>query len=279
MNIGFIGLGTMGYPIAMNIAKKNKVNIFNRTISKSNKHSNDYKTIVKKSIQDLFDDSDVIFTCVSTSNILNNILKDIKNNGSKKYLIDCTSGNPDTTIIIHNYLKEINIEMLDSPISGGPDKALKGNLCSMVGGNFESFNILKDILLTFSNPIYVGEIGSAHALKAINNILNVSQLCMATEAIKSLEKYNITFNKACEVINNSSGRSLMTQERIPKDIINERYNYGFKTGLMKKDVKIALEIIGENNIMFGNILNLLDKSEFKYGEYSDYTNISKLFLE
>ena len=102
---------------------------------------------------------------------------------------------------------------------------------------------------------------------------------MATEAIKSLEKYNITFDKACEVINNSSGRSLMTQERIPKDIITKRYNYGFKTGLMKKDVKIALEIIGENNKMFCNILSLIENSEMEHGVNSDYTKISKLFLD
>ena len=70
----------------------------------------------------------------------------------------------------------------------------------------------------------------------------------------------------------------MTEERIPKHIIEKNYNYGFSLGLMNKDVNLALKII-KNPIMFSKISFLLNKSLEKYDYNSDYTNIVKLFFE
>ena len=108
--------------------------------------------------------------------------------------------------------------------------------------------------------------------------MNVSHLCLAAEALKSLENIGIDKNIALEVINKSSGRSLMTEERIPKHIIEKNYNYGFSLGLMNKDVNLALKII-KNPIMFSNISFILKKSLEKYDYNSDYTNIVKIFFE
>ena len=83
---------------------------------------------------------------------------------------------------------------------------------------------------------------------------------------------------ALDVINKSSGRSLMTEERIPKHIMEKNYNYGFSLGLMNKDVQLALKLI-KNPIMFSHISSLLKKSLEKYGNDADYTEVAKLFLE
>ena len=72
-------------------------------------------------------------------------------------------------------------------------------------------------------------------------------------SIEIAKKYNIDLNTSIDVINGSSGRCLMTMERIPKEVITKAYNYGFKLGLMKKDVITALNIIGKDNKMFNNI--------------------------
>ena len=68
----------------------------------------------------------------------------------------------------------------------------------------------------------------------------------------------------------------MTEERIPKHIMELNYNYGFSLGLMNKDVNLALNIIKEP-IMFSNISLLLKKSLEKYGKEADYTEITKIF--
>ena len=166
--------------------------------------------------------------------------------------------------------------MLDAPISGGPEKAEIGNLSSIIGGDKNDYNYVKPILDSFSEPVYVGNLGSGHAVKSINNILNVSQLCLASEALNALSENNVDIKKALEAIGKSSGRSLMITERIPNDIMNQKFNYGFKLGLMQKDVKIALEMI-DNKIMFSNIDKLMEEAVNKHGYDSDYTNISKLY--
>jgi 3-hydroxyisobutyrate dehydrogenase len=277
MRIGFIGLGTMGYRIAKNISSKYKVNVWNRTLKVSEDHSIKYNTILYKCIKDLSINSDIILTCLPTSNEVNEVSKKIENNTmNNKYLIDCTSGNPIDTKRIGEFLKKKNIRMLDSPISGGPEKAEMGNLSSIIGGDINDYNYIKPILDSFSEPVYVGNLGSGHAVKAINNILNVSQLCLASEALDALSNNNVNIEKALEAISKSSGRSLMITERIPKDVINKKFNYGFKLGLMQKDVKIALEMI-DNKIMFSNIEELMEEAVNKYGYDSDYTNISRLY--
>ena len=103
-------------------------------------------------------------------------------------------------------------------------------------------------------------------------------LCIAAEALKSLENIGVDKKVALDVINKSSGRSLVTEERIPKHIMELNYNYGFSLGLMNKDVNLALNIIKEP-IMFSNISLLLKKSLEKYGKEADYTEIVKLFFK
>ena len=70
----------------------------------------------------------------------------------------------------------------------------------------------------------------------------------------------------------------MTEERIPKHIIEKNYHYGFSLGLMNKDVNLALNII-KNPFMFAKVSSLLKKSIEKYGKEGDYTEIAKLYFE
>lgn len=279
MNVGFIGLGNMGYNISINLKKKFNTYIWNRTVKKSMDHSLKYNTIAVKNVNDIAIKCDVILLCLPTFNevndIIEQILPDLK---SKQYIIDCTSSDAFFQKNIYDRLLKNNIYYFDAPVSGGPEKALLGTLCCMVGGNKDKFEDIKHVLNTFSNPIYVGEIGNACAIKSINNILNVTHLCLASEALQALNDYGVDKKIALSVINKSSGRSLMTEERIPHHIMEKNYNYGFSLGLMNKDVNLALKLI-KNPIMFSNTSNVLKKALDKYGYNADYTEVSKELMK
>lgn len=274
--IGFIGLGRIGYNLAGNINKKYNTYIWNRTIEKSINHNKEYNTHIVKNISNI-SCCDIILFCLPTYNevnyIINNLIPELK---TDTILIDCTSSDYKMQQNIYNKLKFKNIHYFDAPVSGGPEKAKSGEITCMVGGDEDKFNEIKNVFKSFSKPLYVGKIGTASAIKSINNIMNVSHLCLAAEALKSLENIGIDKNIALQVINKSSGRSLMTEERIPKHIIEQNYNYGFSLDLMNKDVNLALNII-KDPIMFSNISSLLKKSLEKYGKDADYTEIVKLF--
>jgi len=277
--IGFIGLGRIGYNLAGNISKKYDTYIWNRTIKKSINHNKEYNTNIIQNINKI-SCCNIILFCLPTYIQVNYIIQEILPNLKKNtILIDCTTSDYKVQKNIYNKLKSKNIYYFDAPVSGGPEKAKKGNITCMIGGDEHKFNEIENVFKSFSKPLYVGQIGTACAIKSINNIMNVSHLCLAAEALKSLENIGVDKNIALQAINKSSGRSLMTEERIPKHIIEYNYNYGFSLDLMNKDVNLALNIIKENNkpIMFSNISSLLKKSIKKYGKKADYTEIVKLF--
>ena len=241
--IGFIGLGRIGYNLAGNISKKYDTYIWNRTIKKSINHNKEYNTNILQNINKI-SCCNIIFFCLPTyiqvNYIIQKILPDLKKN---TILIDCTTSDYKVQKNIYNKLKLKNIYYFDAPVSGGPEKAKSGQITCMIGGDKHKFNEIENVFKSFSKPLYVGQIGTACAIKSINNIMNVSHLCLAAEALKSLENIGVDKNIALQAINKSSGRSLMTEERIPKHIIEYNYNYGFSLDLMNKDVNLALNII------------------------------------
>ena len=277
--IGFIGLGRMGYNMAINLSKHFETIVWNRSVEKSIKHSQDFGSSYLEDVSIIPTKCNIIFFCLPTHNEVRDIIEHLKPNLNNSHvLIDCTSSDSAVQKEIYNELIKNNIYFFDAPVSGGPSKAFTGELTCMVGGNKDKYSFVEPILKTISNPIYVGDIGNGCAIKAINNILNVSHLCLAAEAIQALSDLGIDKKVALEVINKSSGRSLMTEERLPVDVFEKDYNFGFSLGLMNKDVGLAMKLI-KNPIMFSKIKSLLNDSLDKYGYDSDYTEICKLYFE
>jgi len=199
-------------------------------------------------------------------------------------VVNCTSGHPQHTIKIAKWLKEEHdIDFLDCAVSGGPGGARKGTLASFVGG--DSDDIVKDmvpLIETFSQHIvHLGPVGAGHAVKAINNAMNVSNLLCAVEGLLALKKLGIDPTRACTVINKSSGRSLMSEVRVPQDVLSGWFNYGFKLGLMQKDVNIAVDLLDEHfpqSTVIKNtqqqILDSMDLDDVHFD--SDYTEVIKI---
>lgn len=289
MRIAIVGLGKIGFPIAARIKKSftnltvladgfNSPSIF--------KHANLYKTLPCKNFNQFYQ-NDYIVSVLPNSHILKKFINDTKHhitdNSKPKIWIDCTSGDPTITREISDILEKHNIKMIDAPISGGPTGAEQGKLCCIVGGEKKDVEECRPILETFvSNIIHVGNISSGHSVKSMNNILNMTHLMIASECLIALKKMNIDPKEALKAINNSSGRSLQTTNRIPEQVFTREFAYGFDLELMYKDVKIATEILEKYNPDSGIIsqtLNTIDKHiKNKDIENYDYTEIIK-FLE
>ena len=87
--------------------------------------------------------------------------------------------------------------------------------------------------------IVAGPPGSGHAVKAVNNMLLAANIATATEALSLLRKAGVPAEAALAAINSSSGRSLVTEERIPKHVLPGSFDFGFRLDLMMKDVRRA----------------------------------------
>lgn len=280
--VGFIGLGKMGYPIAMNINKSKSVDtyVWNRTYQRAIEHSQTYKTKTVY-IKEIFSNADIILICLPTYKEVFNIINDnIEFLKKDVVIIDCTSSDPFKQKELHEILLKYNVHLLDAPVSGGPSKAFSGTLSSMVSGNYDVYCENKYIFDLYSNNnhIYVGECGNGSAIKCINNLLNMTNLCVASEGLKALQDFGIDINTSLNVINVSSGRSLMTTERIPKHILKHDFDYGFSMKLMEKDINTAVNLI-DLPLFAPTIQNLIKNRMKKNGENIDYTYIFKEFFD
>ena len=115
-------------------------------------------------------------------------------------------------------------------------------------------------------------------MKSINNTLNSAHLLLSTEAILTLKKFGIDPVLALDAINDSSGRSLATQSRLPEHVLTRKFEYGFKYFLMLKDLHIAKSLI--NNTcndarLLKSAIQLYDEASKSMNKQSDYTEAVK----
>lgn len=194
-------------------------------------------------------DASIVFMCLPTSEITFGIVKEIAPHlASDAIVVDCCTGHPNVTREIADYFKTSRpgVSFMDCPISGGPGGASKGTLAAMLGGTPESAEKVWPHVSAFAaNVVHLGPVGAGHAVKVVNNACNVSNLLCLHEGLLALKKMGVDPTAALKVINKSSGRSLMSQDRVPQEVISGDWNYGFKLGLMAKDVSIATELMDE----------------------------------
>lgn len=252
--VGFIGLGRMGTHMASHIHSVAPCGVWNRTRDVAVQHSKQHETVLVNSIESFR--CPVVFCCLPTSaevreaavKLVEARKAHILEVGSHSnlppnvfsLLVDCTSGAYSDTVSIGAYLRDNGVSMVDCPVSGGPRGAKAGALTAMLGGAEADVETAIQYAKSFAKKAnFIGPLGSGHAVKSINNILNTANLMAITEGLLALKKIGVDPEKALASINCSSGRSLQSMERIPEEVLTGRFNYGFDFNLMRKDVRIA----------------------------------------
>lgn len=187
--VGLIGCGAMGSGIAYSLCNKEyDVRILDY------KNNKNVELLLKSgakfvSMQTLVEESNFIILCLSDASAVENVVfsKDglLKYISSKKVLIDTTTSQPDTTEKIYKILKERNIEFADAPLTRSPVEAMEGRLNTLVGAENKTFKKIQPILSAFcENIIHIGDVGSGHKIKLLNNFI-----CMSFTAIVEYGMY------------------------------------------------------------------------------------------
>ena len=176
MNIAFIGMGTMGTPMALNLLKAgHKVTVHNRTRQKE-------EAVAAAGARraatpaEAAEGAEVVITCVSdTPDVEEIILGEngvIRGAAPETIVVDMSTVSPSATRRIAEKLGEKNVRMLDGPVSGGSEGAEKATLSIMVGGEEADLNRVRPVLEAMGKTItHVGPIGAGQLTKAINQIV------------------------------------------------------------------------------------------------------------
>jgi len=250
--VSFIGLGTMGYPMAGYISKAgHNVTVFNRTKSKAEKWLKTYTGKMSETPAEAAKDSDFVFTCVGNDNDLkevtfgkNGIIKSIKK-GS--VYIDNTTASASIAREIYYYAKKNGFGFLDAPVSGGQAGAENGALTVMIGGDQKDYDKASPVINCYSKKMkLLGKAGSGQLSKMVNQICIAGLLQGLSEGINFGIKAGLNMEEVIEVISKGAAQSWQMENRY-KTMIDNKFNFGFAVDWMRKDLKIALKEAKKNN--------------------------------
>jgi 3-hydroxyisobutyrate dehydrogenase len=249
MKVAFIGMGTMGAPMALNILKAGyDLTVHNRTREKEKVVSREGASRAETPL-DAAKKSDVIITCVSdTPDVEEVILGDagvIRSAKPGALVVDMSTISPRSTRHIAETLAEKDVRMIDAPVSGGSEGAQKGTLSIMVGGNEEDVKRVAPVLSAMGKTItHVGPIGAGQLTKAINQIIVAGTYFSVAEGITLGLKAGIDMEKVIQAVSGGAASSWALINR-SRNMIDNAYPLGFRLRLHRKDLNIALEIARE----------------------------------
>ena len=253
LKVGFIGLGTMGFPIAGHISKSYKTLVFNRTINKSQKWTSEFEGEICDSVKELTLKSEVIFLCLSEDRDIEEVV--LGSDGILEHLnegtivVDHSTTSADTAILISKELLKKGSVYLDAPVSGGEAGAQNGKLSVMLGGDSAAYKEISSILDCYSAfHKYMGPSGNGQLTKMINQICIAGLLQALAEAASFSKKSGISSKDVLDVISKGAAQSWQMENRW-QSMIDDQYNFGFAVDLMVKDLEIVSEFskkIGAN---------------------------------
>jgi len=261
--IGFLGLGTMGFPMCYGLSKdgfKIILPTYRREIDQAAGFSplapdETAKTALidemlskgaaeAASQKELLEEADIVMISMPTSRQVEalvmaeeGILANLRSGG---IVIDLTSADASSTRRLSKMLMDKGIEMLDAPVSGGNTGASSQTLSVMIGGKETVFQTCREIFDTIGDPekvTYVGPSGAGDTIKSANNYLSSMCLVASTEAIAVAAKAGIDPHVAAKVISQSGGSSQAVTYKYPKLVFPGK-NMGMSVNLMLKDIRL-----------------------------------------
>jgi len=282
MDIGFIGLGNMGYPMSRRLIEAG-----HRLIVFDPRHEA-MEQLVKlgaeaaKSPADVADRAETVLASLPSLDVGRKVAGGedgiIRGNRVRRY-VDLSTTGARMAIETHDVLKERGIVQIDSPVSGGVGGAEKGTLAVMVSGPRAEIEAVRPALEVIGRVFVVGERpGLAQSMKLANNFLSATAMAASSEAIAMGVKAGLDPRVMLDVINAGSGRNTATQDKFPKSILTGTFDYGFGMGLMMKDVRLFLaeaEALGIPTEVAQAVGRLWEVAHAAHGAESDFTRIAQ----
>jgi 3-hydroxyisobutyrate dehydrogenase len=244
MKVGFIGLGTMGEGMSLNILKAGfELTVHNRTREKEEAVAEQGASRAA-SPAEAAKGAEVIVCCVTNTQVMQQIMLGddgvIHGASDGAVVVDMSTVSPGATREVGTELAKGGVKMVDAPVSGGPEGANLGALSIMIGGADEDVKKVWPVLEAMGkNLVHIGELGAGQITKAINQILIAGTYLSVAEAMVFGMKAGLDMEKVIQAVSGGAAASWVLDNRA-RNVLNNDYPLGFKTSLHRKDLGIAL---------------------------------------
>jgi 2-hydroxy-3-oxopropionate reductase len=271
-NIAFIGLGIMGSPMAVHLAKAgHQVAGYNRTPEKAAPLV-DAGGRAAESIADAVRDAEVICVMVPDSPDVADVLAGeggvFDNAKPGTLVIDFSSIRPDVTTQLAEQATAKGLRLVDAPVSGGEAGAVNAALSIMVGGAADDFTAAKPYLDVVGNTVvHVGPSGAGQTVKAANQLIVAANIEALAEALVFLEAYGVDTDAALEVLGGGlAGSKVLDQKK--QNMLGRSFEPGFRIALHHKDLGIVTAAAREAGVVvpLGSLVAQLMASALANGD-------------
>ena len=262
MRVGFIGIGNMGSPMAGHIVQGgHTVTVYDSDAEKVSRFASTNGCRGSSTLADL-SDSEVVITMLPDGHVVRSVMRG--EGGLAQHLkpgtlfIDMSSSDPVGTRTLGGELAALGIVMLDGPVSGAVPRAITGKLAIMIGGDDKAaIERAKPILSLMGDRLFeTGGLGSAHAMKSLNNYIAAATFAASAEALLIGQRFGLDPKTMFDIINVSTGRSFVSEMVMKEHVITGKFSTGFTVGLLAKDVGIAADL-GEAMNLDAPVLRLV----------------------
>lgn len=245
--VGLIGLGAMGHPMAACISRAGfALTVLDADAGRTASVASELSATAAESAADLARQADIVVTMLPNSAIVgqvlggeSGVLAGFRDGG---VILEMSSGVPDVTRELATQAAENGVTLLDAPVSGGVSRAKTGELAIMVGGPDEAFAKSEAVLAAMGKVIRTGPVGSAHAMKALNNLVSAGGFLIGIEALLIGSRFGLDPELMVDVLNASTGMNNSTQKKFKQFVLSRQFDAGFGLDLMVKDLGIAMGV-------------------------------------
>lgn len=243
-SLAFIGLGTMGYPMAGHLARKGfAVTVFNRTPSKADTWCAEFGGTKAASPAEAAKHVDVVLTCVGNDADLREVvlgpngIRDGLRQGA--LLVDHSTVSAEVSRDLASHLAAAGSRFVDAPVSGGQQGARNGQLTIMCGGTDRDIEQASAIISSYARAItHMGPVGNGQLTKMVNQICVAGLVQALSEGMHFAEQAGLDLQKVIDAISQGAASSWQMVNR-HKTMIAAEYEHGFAVDWMRKDLAIC----------------------------------------
>lgn len=277
--VGFIGLGNMGWPMmARLLAAKFPVVAFDMR-----------EDVVAKavalgarradSVHEVAERAETVLASLPTPQVSEAVAAELATGSKLRRFVDLSTVGGAAARRNHAVLAARGVAALDSPVSGGVHGAAAGTLAVMVSGPRAEFDSLSSVFDVLGRAIFVSEQpGAAQTMKLINNLMAATTLAATAEVMVMGVKAGLDADVMIDVLNAGSGGTHASRDKFPRAVLPRTFDYGFATGLMAKDVRLYLDeavSLGLPVEMAQTVQRVWEETLRTEGAESDFTSVIK----
>lgn len=243
MKAGFIGTGSMGLPLASNILDQENALVAFDVNPEATKSLAEKQARIVDSPVAVANESDIVFACMPTIESFHAVVSaddGVIHGSQMKTFVNLGTMGTEALAEIEATMAEKGVPVLDSPITGGVQRAWEGDITVISSGPQAVFDQAEPFLKSFARDIhYVGDkVGQAQIAKICNNIMSFTNLMVGMEALVMAAKGGVDPEKVLAVINSGSGQNSATLSKIPNYVMNRKFNMEAPLYIIEKDAML-----------------------------------------